>query len=407
MRVRLAAVVALVAAVAIAVPLALIGGGGGEATRRRPSPSTTSTTSVPSATTAPPNLAAAAVRLTPVAELTDATAMAARQGDPTLYVAQQQGRVVAIRDGSLDPTPVLDISSRTPSGGEQGLLGMAFSPDGTKLYVHSTAQTGATRLEEYAFADGRADAASARLLLTVAQPQSNHNGGELTFGPDGYLYLALGDGGAGGDQGAGHAPGGNGQSLDTLLGKILRIDPTPSGGRPYTIPSDNPFASAGGRPEIWAYGLRNPWRATFDAETGDLWIADVGQNEWEEIDYMPVGRGAGANYGWNVFEGAHRFRAGNAPGAVAPILEVSHDEGYCAITGGYVYRGTSIHDLVGAYLYTDYCNGDIRALVQQGGEVVASRSLGIAADDVSSFGQDAAGELYVLSQSDGVFRIDP
>ena len=177
----------------------------------------------------------------------------------------------------------------------------------------------------------------------------------------------------------------------------------------YTIPPDNPFASGGGRPEIWAYGLRNPWRFSFDRSTGDLWIADVGQDQYEEIDFAAApDRGRGANYGWNITEGLHPYRAGTAAGpTVAPVLETAHTDGNCSITGGYVYRGTKIPDLVGAYLFSDYCNGAVRAVVVANGQVVANRDLGINASNIASFGQDAAGELYVISQSQGLLRIDP
>jgi glucose/arabinose dehydrogenase len=347
------------------------------------------------------------IKLVKVASVQQATAMALRPGDPALYVAEQAGRVVAIPRRRKTTTTVLDLRDRVQAGGEQGLLGLTFSGDGSRLYVHYSARdTGDTVLEEYAFANGRVDRASRRLLLTVDQPQSNHNGGALELGPDGMLWLGLGDGGAANDQGTGHAPGGNGQSLDTLLGKLLRIDPRPSGSSPYTIPADNPFARGGGLPEIWAYGLRNPWRFSFDRATGDLWIGDVGQGTWEEIDFAPAStRGRGANYGWNVFEGAHRFRAGNAAGAVPPIAETAHREGNCSITGGYVYRGKALPALRGVYLFTDYCAGAIRGLRQEGGAVVERGRLGVEQQSVAAFGQDGDGELYVLSQENGLYRI--
>jgi glucose/arabinose dehydrogenase len=192
-----------------------------------------------------------------------------------------------------------------------------------------------------------------------------------------------------------------------LLGKILRIDPTPAANAPYTIPSGNPFADGGGRPEIWAYGLRNPWRFSFDRSTHDLWIADVGQNLYEEVDFVPAGQGAGANYGWNRVEGNHPFRGTAPANAVAPVLELPHANGYCAVVGGFVYRGTKIPDLRGAYLYSDNCKPNIGAIKVDGGRVVASRDLGVTLRSVSSFGQDADGELYVLSLSQGLYRIDP
>jgi glucose/arabinose dehydrogenase len=349
----------------------------------------------------------AKVKLTPVARLEDPTAFATRGGDGALYVTEQVGRVRTVRDGKLAPEAVIDLTAVVGAGGERGLLGLTFSKDGTKLYVHYTNQDGDTRLDEYTMRGTAADPGSRRQLLAAPGLQPNHNGGQLTFGPDGKLYLALGDGGGAGDSGNGHAPGGNAQSLDTLLGKILRIDPTPSGGKEYTIPPDNPFAGGGGQPEIWAYGLRNPWRFTWDRETKDVWIADVGQNAWEEIDFVPGGKAAGANFGWNRLEGTHEF-AGAAPAnAVPPIFEYPLSGGNCAAIGGYVYRGSKIPALTGAYVYSDYCASTIRALVQQGGKVTEQRELGVAGNRVTAFGEDQNGELYVLSQGDGLQRIDP
>lgn len=377
----------------------------------RPRPTTTSSTA-PATTTIPPNgdLASANVVLTKVADVTGGTALAHRPGDPgTVYVARQSGQVMAVRDGQVDPTPTLDLTGRLVSGGEQGLLGLAFSPDGSLLYVHFTGTGGESRLEEYSMAGAVADVASAREVLTAPGLQPNHNGGEVTFGPDGNLYLALGDGGAANDVGAGHAPEGNGQSLQTLLGKILRIDPTPTATAGYTIPSDNPFVGGGGLPEIWASGLRNPWRFSFDAATDDLWIGDVGQNAWEEVDRVPFDVANGANFGWPLLEGTHDFRGGATPGTtVLPVLEPSHADGNCAIVGGFVYRGRAIPALFGSYLFSDNCNGSIRA-IQLGpdGAVALDRELGAVIPNVSSFGEDGNGELYVVSQSDGVFRLDP
>jgi glucose/arabinose dehydrogenase len=384
-------------------------GGGEEQSQSRPLITTTSTTSTApttTTTTRPADLNAVRVTLTKIADGERGTAMAVRTGDPALYFAQQGGEVVMLRDGAV--TTVLDLSDQISSAGERGLLGLTFSPDGSRLYVHYSDSNGDTTLDEYAVSsDGRIDVATRRLLLSVEQPQSNHNGGELIFGPDDMLYLALGDGGAAFDRGSGHPPEGNGQSLDTLLGKILRIDPRPTQARQYRIPTDNPFANGGGRPEIWVYGLRNPWRFSFDAETGDVWIGDVGQNQWEEIDMVPFSEISGANFGWPFLEGTHGIRDNPPQGTVPPVHEVSHDEGDCSITGGFVYRGTRIPDLVGAYVFSDYCNGSIRAIKVQDGRVVAARELGISSSDVSSFGQDATGELYVISQSEGFFRIDP
>jgi glucose/arabinose dehydrogenase len=393
--------------VALAAAAALIGSACSDDGGSSSSSSTTrGSTGGGTATTGGAQLGAANVKLTPVAQIDDPTAFATRRGDSALYVTEQVGRVRAVRDGTLDAAPVLDITSDVGSGGERGLLGLTFSPDGTRMYVHYTNKEGDTRVDEYAMSGNAVDTASRRQLLAVEQPQPNHNGGELDFGPDGLLYLGLGDGGGAGDSGSGHAPGGNGQSLETMLGKILRIDPTPSAGRQYTIPPGNPFANGGGLPEIWAYGLRNPWRFTWDRETGDMWIADVGQNAWEEVDFLPAGQGAGSNFGWNRLEGTHEFQDEAPSDAVPPIFEYPLD-GACAAIGGYVYRGSKIPALTGAYLYSDYCDGTIRAVVEQNGQVADRRDLPANANQVTAFGEDQDGELYVLSQGDGLQRIDP
>jgi glucose/arabinose dehydrogenase len=348
------------------------------------------------------------IKLTPVASVDDPTAFTTRSGDPALYVTEQVGRVRAIRNGALDPRPVLDITDHVGSGGERGLLGIAFSPEGSRLYLYYTNTEGDIRVDEYAISGNSVDAGTRRQVLAVDHPPApNHNGGQLSFGPDGQLYMGLGDGGAAGDTGVGHAEGGNGQSLDTMLGKILRIDPTPSAGRQYTIPRDNPFANGGGLPEIWAYGLRNPWRFSWDQRTGDMWIADVGQNQWEEIDFARAGRGAGANYGWNRLEGNHEFTGTPPEGAIGPVHEYSHSGGGCSISGGYVYRGSKIPGLAGQYVYSDYCESTIRSITERDGRATDHRDLGVKANQVTAFGQDQDGELYVLSQGDGVQRIDP
>jgi glucose/arabinose dehydrogenase len=333
------------------------------------------------------------------------TALATRADDPALYIATQDGRVVALRSVG-EPVTVLDLTRRVRAGGEQGLLGIVFSPDGTQLYAHySGAAAGETVLDEYTVVNGRPDPSTRRQLLTVPQPQVNHNGGQLAFGPDGLLYLGLGDGGGAFDRGTGHASGGNGQSVDTLLGKILRIDPRPSGGGAYTVPPDNPFVGQDARPEIYVYGLRNPWRFSFDRKTGDLWVADVGQNAYEEVTRLPAGAIAGTNLGWNLFEGTHTVREGPDVEVEMPVLELDHGDGNCSVTGGYVYRGQKIPRLRGWYLYTDYCNGALRAAKVNARGRVLQRDLDVTTTNVSSFGEDHAGELYVLSQRDGVFRV--
>jgi glucose/arabinose dehydrogenase len=341
------------------------------------------------------------VRLVPVASVEQPLALAVRPSDPSLYVAEKTGRVVAIRDGVVDPTPVLDLSDEVSLGAEQGLLGLAFSPDGSFLYVDFTDLHGDTHVEEFTMLGDRADVATRRRVLFVRQPFSNHNGGNLVFGPDDMLYVGLGDGGSGGD------PLGNGQSLSTLLGKILRIDPR--AGRPYAIPPDNPFLGRPDvRPEIWALGLRNPWRFSFDGRNGDLWIGDVGQSSWEEIDVQPAGSAGGLDFGWNLMEGDHPY-AGASPTTdlVPPIYEYSHAAGACAVTGGYVYRGRSIPALTGAYVFGDFCLGRLEALRVGPGGTVQHWLLGPVLPNLASFGEDDRGELYALSLTDGVFRLAP
>jgi glucose/arabinose dehydrogenase len=350
--------------------------------------------------------------LVPVAAVAQPTAMAARHGTRTLYVTEQHGVVRTIRGGQVSGDPAVDLSAVvSQDGGERGLLSIAFSPDGAWMYVNYTGTDGDTRIDQLKMRGRDALADSRRTILRIDQPQPNHNGGQLAFGSDGYLYIGTGDGGAEGDQGAGHARGGNGQSLATLLGKILRIAPsTAAGGAPYAVPTDNPFvAQAGARPEIWSYGLRNPWRFSFDRATGDLWIGDVGQDAYEEIDHVAAtdGRnaGRGLNFGWNIREGDHDFRDGGASGLVEPVYEISHDTGACAVTGGFVYRGNGIPGLVGASLFSDTCDSTVRALVDDGKGGVAMHETGAFGSSISSFGESNGGALYVLSLSDGVFRV--
>jgi glucose/arabinose dehydrogenase len=390
--------------------LAACSGGGEDGAA--PATTTAPTTSAPPATepgpttSSPPaassaQFRAARVRLDPVAVLEQPVAMAVRPGDDTIYLVEQIGRVRALRDGRVDPEPVLDIADQVTAGGEQGLLGLAFAPDGRHLYLNFTDTDGDSRVVELAMSGRRADPGSQRLLLRVDDPYANHNGGQLAFGPDRLLYIAFGDGGGAGD------PEGNAQSLGSLLGKILRIDPRPAGGRPYRVPSDNPFVGrAGARPEIWDYGLRNPWRFSFDPATADMWIGDVGQNRWEEIDYQPAGAG-GRNYGWDRREGRHEFEGERPDGAVDPVIEYGREGGACTVIGGYVYRGRRIPGLRGAYLYGDYCAGWVRAARVSGGRAAEQRDLGTDVPGLSSFGVDADGELYAMSLSGPVYRLVP
>lgn len=393
------------AALAAAALLAAACGSNGEPSAS-PAPSASGPTPTGGTSPAPSpteDLARARVALQPVATLEQPLAIAVRPGDPALYVAEKVGRVVALVEGA-EPRTVLDLTSEVSLGGEQGLLGLAFSPDGEFLYVNFTDTIGDTHVTEFRFDDDGADVGSRREVLFVPQPFANHNGGGLAFGPDGYLYIALGDGGSGGD------PYGNGQSLSTLLGKILRISPRPAHGRPYGIPKDNPFVGrVGAKPEIWDYGLRNPWRFSFDRDTGDLWIGDVGQSGWEEIDVEPAGSPGGLNFGWNRYEGSHPFSGDeDTSGLTMPVFEYPHDgKGICAVTGGYVYRGSAIPDLAGAYVFGDYCEGQLEAFVPRDGGAAGHRLLGLHVDGLASFGEDADGELYVCALNGEVFKLVP
>jgi glucose/arabinose dehydrogenase len=323
-----------------------------------------------------------------------------------LFVVEKRGTIAILRDGARDATPFLDIADMiTASGSEQGLLGLAFHPDYAKngrFFVYYTASNGDNTLARYQVSSNPdvADPASGVVLFAVEDPAPNHNGGMLAFGPDGFLYAGLGDGGSGGD------PWGNGQNRSALLGKLLRLDV--GGDEPYTIPADNPWAKGTdqARPEIWAYGLRNPWRFSFDRATGDLYIGDVGQNAYEEIDFQPAGSAGGQNYGWNTREAAHCFRATECSAAdmIDPIGEYAHDEG-CSVTGGYVYRGAASPSLQGQYIFGDYCSGRIWSLSRDAAGKWQQRKLLDSGLSISSFAEDAAGELYVIDLGGTLYRV--
>jgi glucose/arabinose dehydrogenase len=329
----------------------------------------------------------------------------AGDGSGRLFVVEKTGRIRIMRDGQLLPEPFLDLSGSVSGGGEQGLLGLAFHPsfpDDPRFFVNYTDEAGDTRVASFT-ADpsnpDRADPSSRVELLFIGQPYANHNGGALAFGPDGFLYIATGDGGSGGD------PHDNGQKLLTLLGKILRIDVDErSGDLQYAIPADNPFvATADAYPEIFAIGLRNPWRMSFDRATGDLWIGDVGQNSFEEIDVSRA-RTSGANFGWNRMEGAHCFRPSEGcdeSGLTLPVVEYSQGEGGCTVIGGYVYRGSAQPDLAGGYLFGDYCSGFIWAIDPSGDELREPTLVADTEARISAFGEDEAGELFVTDISAG------
>jgi glucose/arabinose dehydrogenase len=327
----------------------------------------------------------------------------APSGDPRLFVVEQPGRILIVRDSRTLPTPFLDIRERVGSGGERGLLSVAFHPryeSNGRFYVNYTDKAGDTHVARFTVSrdPNRADPASERTLLVIEQPYSNHNGGHILFGPDGMLYIGMGDGGSAGD------PQGNGQDRSTLLGDLLRIDV--DRGEPYAIPAGNPFAGREGmRPEIWAWGLRNPWRIAFDPEGRFVYIADVGQNRREEIDVADARR-AGINYGWNVWEGTRCFRGSrcDSTGMTMPVVEVEHPDG-CSITGGYVYRGRAMPRLAGHYFYSDYCAGWIRSFRWDGSAVRDHREWkGLNGGAVSSFGEDGAGELYLVSHDGRIHR---
>jgi glucose/arabinose dehydrogenase len=339
--------------------------------------------------------------LQPAVEGLEAPVLVTVAGDAgRLFVVEQPGRIRVVRDGDLLPLPFLDIVDAVAYGGEQGLLGLAFHPafaSNGRFFVNYTDAAGDTVVSEFTVEDGdpdRADPTSERVLLRIDQPFANHNGGALAFGPDGYLYVATGDGGSAGD------PMDHGQRLDTLLGKLLRIDV--DGARPYGIPRDNPFVGVDGtRPEIWAFGLRNPWRFSFDPETGDVWIGDVGQGASEEIDHAPGNEG-GLNFGWRVMEGRTCFVPAtdcDRSGLTLPVAVYDHSLG-CSVTGGFVYRGERWQELRGAYLFADYCSGTIWGLDAAARDPSISVLLE-SGRTISSFGQDEAGELYVTDHVGG------
>ena len=379
------------------------------ATTTDPESGDTTDTDDPPAATTPQE-----VQLTSVAQGESLTAMAAHPASGDLFLAERAGQVVRVEPSGGLSGPLIDISGEVTDGFESGLLGLAFSPDGDLIYLSYSDPDNATTVVEFGFTDGSVDAADRRLIFRQEQPFENHNGGDIAFGPDGYLYVGLGDGGAGGD------PLGSGQDTSTTLGSILRIDPLSCvdgacNDVPYLAPADNPFIGGGGVPEIWAYGVRNPWRFSFDMETDDLWVGDVGQNSVEEVTYLPgPDAGRGANLGWNEMEGSIPFDEGTPPaGHVGPIVEYANDRAVggdnCSVTGGYVYRGSEIPFLDGVYLYGDFCAGDILGLRQSAGEAREQLDLGLSAgaDQLASFGQDADGEVYVLTLGGTLYRIDP
>jgi glucose/arabinose dehydrogenase len=325
----------------------------------------------------------------------------AGDGSNRLFVVEQDGQIEVAENGAQLAEPFLDIDANVGSNGnEQGLLGLAFHPDYENngfLYVNYTDTAGNTVVSRFTASGNTADPSSEMVMLQIEQPYENHNGGLLYFGPDGYLYIGTGDGGSGGD------PRNNGQSTETLLGKLLRIDVNAA--EPYAIPVDNPFGRGGGLGEIWAYGLRNPWRFSFDRTTGDLYIADVGQGEWEEISFLPGGSAGGANFGWNFFEGTHAYEGDPPSGLIPPVAEYDHGHG-CSVTGGHVYRGEMLPEWQGVYVYGDFCSGEMWGLVQHSDGSWENQAIYDTSFLITSFGEDEAGELYVLDRFGALYRLE-
>lgn len=376
-----------------------------ETTQTPPPTTVTSTTTAPETTTTAVPLAIPTVPvdsisldLELVATLSQPIGLAPRAGTDDIFVIEQAGRIVRLPGGRADGADTtLDIRGTVTLGNEQGLLGLAFSPDGQQLYINFTDDRGNTNVARYDMSGNVADAATREILLQVDQPRGNHNGGGLAFGPDGYLYIGMGDGGGGGD------PERHGQNPDSPHGAVLRIDVDTDEG--YGIPPNNPFVD-GQAPEVFVWGIRNAWRFGFDSVTDDLWIADVGQDRFEEVTVLRAadGGGNGANLGWNQTEGTETYRSGVIPdGHVAPVITYAHGR-RCSITGGEVYRGSAIPELYGTYIYGDFCSGETFGYRVNESASPASLDLPEVAE-LSSFGLDNDGNIYVLSRTGGVFRV--
>jgi glucose/arabinose dehydrogenase len=395
----------------LVIAMALAAGCGGEsdaAPARTAAPTPTSS-AAPSGTPTPVATPAArpGLRLQRIGRFSAPVYVTSPPGDRgRVFVVEQGGRVFVMRGGRRIDRPFLDISDRVSAGGERGLLSLAFAPDYARsglFYVYYTDRGGHTRIVEYRRASAdRADHSSARLVLFQRQPEPNHNGGLVLFGPDGLLYAGLGDGGGGGDL---HGARGNAQDLGTVLGKIIRIDPRRRGGRAYSVPRTNPFRGrAGARPEIFAYGLRNPWRFAFTPR-GNLVIADVGQGDVEEVSIV---RRRGANLGWRPFEGRRRYTPGeSAPGHVRPVIQRFHSDGNCSITGGVVVRDPVLSALRGRYVFGDFCRGRIESARLVGGRARDVRATRLRVSQLSSFGEDGRGRAYATSLAGPVYRLVP
>ena len=398
-------------ALSAGVLLAACGSGGDDTRAAQPTSTATATPAETAAEPAPTPTATASrgARLRSIGRFSSPVYVTSPPQDrQRVFVVEQAGRIMVVSGGRK--RTFLDIRGQVTSGGEQGLLSVAFAPDyasSGRFYVYFTDRSIDQRVVEYRRADAtRADPGSARLVLRMADDEGNHKGGQLQFGPDDLLYIGTGDGGGAGDQ---HGARGNAQNLGSLLGKILRIDPAQAGGRAYTVPNDNPFVGRGGaRGEIYSYGLRNPWRFSFDRRTDDLIIGDVGQNAVEEIDFVRRGRGAGANFGWRPFEGSSRFAPGeSAPGHVRPVINRSHNDGWCSITGGVIVRDRSLSGLRGRYLFGDICKSRIYSAKLSTGRATGLRATRMRIESVSSFGEDARGRVYAVSLSGPVYRLVP
>jgi glucose/arabinose dehydrogenase len=364
-----------------------------------------------STATTPPK--ATDLQLTPIGSFDRPDLVTSPPGDPTrLFVVETRGVIRVVDNGVVQATPFLDISDEVQNENETGLLGLAFAPDYAEsglfyVYFNRHEGNGNVYLEEFhrsAADPDQADPYSGRVVLRIVKPWENHNGGMLQFGPDGYLYVAVGDG----DSGVLNSPGAFAQTLDDLLGNILRIEPRQNGDQPYTVPDSNPFVGFdGARPEIWAYGLRNPWRFWVDSKTGDLYLGDVGEGVREEIDYEPAGVG-GFNFGWPCFEGTATFDpTATCTGAVPPLFEYGHAADLCAVIGGVVLHDPRLPSLDGFFLYSDLCSGEVQALHVENGALTANEDLKLNVPGADSFGMDALGRAYVVSVNGPVYRIDP
>jgi len=373
------------------------------------------TTTKPPTTTAPPSTSAPVrLQLTKIGDFMRPVFVTAPAGDPNhLFVAEQRGTVQQVVDGQVQPTPFLDVTDHVLEVSERGFLGIAFAPDyatSGRVYVDYTDRTGNGNLNVVEFRRSeqfpdRVDPYSARQILEIDKPYENHNAGMLQFGPDGYLYVAVGDG----DSGVINPPGAFAQTLDDLLGNILRIDPLhPDGQSPYSVPASNPFvARNGARPEVWDYGLRNPWRFSIDPANGDLYIGDAGEGEREEIDHVAGNKG-GLNFGWPCFEGtvtAPTTQTCTDP--VGPVYDYDHGGGRCAVIGGVVVRDPRLPSLGGRYLFGDYCDGKLHSLLVDGGKATDVTDLGLTVPTLDSFGVDGLGRVYVTATDGGVYRLDP